>query len=173
MWDLSRAAYTTAHGNTGSFNPLSKTRDRTRNLVAPSRIHFRYATVGIPLWVFLVVICFGGFFETYLFWESLGRVGPEQPFFLQRIFLMSHVIWSLFTLLGGDRNYLCPCMSFRNSLAYLFFISLCPNLKSFYLPKAWGEASADLQSSVYAGPFSLVRLNTNSATLTSNSVSLS
>ena len=33
------------------------------------------------------------------------------------------------------------------------------------LPKAWGEASADLQSSVYVGPFSLVGFNTGSGYL--------
>ena len=32
------ATYTTAHGNAGSFNPLSKGRDRIRNLMVPSRI---------------------------------------------------------------------------------------------------------------------------------------
>ena len=32
------ATYTTAHGNAGSLNPLSKGRDRTRNLMVPSQI---------------------------------------------------------------------------------------------------------------------------------------
>ncbi len=33
------ATYIASHGNAGSFNPLSKGRDRTRNLMVPSRIH--------------------------------------------------------------------------------------------------------------------------------------
>ena len=33
------ATYTTAHGNAGSFNPLSEARDGTHNLMVPSRIH--------------------------------------------------------------------------------------------------------------------------------------
>ena len=31
------------------FNPLSKARDRTRNLMVPSRIHFCWATMGTPV----------------------------------------------------------------------------------------------------------------------------
>ena len=31
------------------LNPLSKVRDRTRNLMVPSRIHFHCATTGTPL----------------------------------------------------------------------------------------------------------------------------
>ena len=42
------ATYTTAHGNAGSFNPLSEARARTRNLMVPSRIRFCCATMGTP-----------------------------------------------------------------------------------------------------------------------------
>ena len=59
-----------SHSNTGSesrlqptpqlmampdFNPLSKARDRTHNLVVPSRIHFRSAMTGTPpSWALLI-----------------------------------------------------------------------------------------------------------------------
>ena len=42
------AIYTTAHGNAGSFNPLSKARDRTYILMDSSQIHFCWATMGTP-----------------------------------------------------------------------------------------------------------------------------
>ena len=31
------------------LNPLSKARDQTHNIMVPSQIHFRYATMGIPI----------------------------------------------------------------------------------------------------------------------------
>ena len=42
------ATYTTAHGNASLLNPLSKVRDRTCNLMVPSRIHFHCAQMGTP-----------------------------------------------------------------------------------------------------------------------------
>ena len=42
------ATYTTAHGNAGSLNPLSKARDPTCNLMVPSRIRFHCAMTGTP-----------------------------------------------------------------------------------------------------------------------------
>ena len=41
------AAYTTAHGNAGSFDPLSKARDQTCILMDTSWVCFHYATLGI------------------------------------------------------------------------------------------------------------------------------
>jgi len=46
--ELQLLAYTTAHSNARSFDPLRETRDRTRNLVDISRIHFCCAAAGTP-----------------------------------------------------------------------------------------------------------------------------
>ena len=43
------AIYTTAHGNAGSFNPLSEARDRTCVLMPASQIRFRWVKRGTPL----------------------------------------------------------------------------------------------------------------------------
>ena len=40
--------YTTAHGDTGSLNPLSKARDRTRILMDTSQVLNPRATTGTP-----------------------------------------------------------------------------------------------------------------------------
>ena len=44
------------------LNPLSKAKDRTRNLMVPSQIHFRCATMGTPWWHYF------GFYTFYFFY---------------------------------------------------------------------------------------------------------
>ena len=41
--------YTTAHGNTGSFNPLSEARIKPESSWTASQIHFHGATTGTPV----------------------------------------------------------------------------------------------------------------------------
>ena len=56
IWAMS-ATYTTAHGNSRSFKPLSETRDRICNLMVPSWIRFPCATTGTPGFLFLDPYC--------------------------------------------------------------------------------------------------------------------
>ena len=48
IWATS-ATYTTAHGNIGSFNPLSEARHQTHVLMDMSQVCYHWATTGPPL----------------------------------------------------------------------------------------------------------------------------
>ena len=52
------ATHTTAHGNTGSFNPLSKARDQICILVYTSWVRYCRATMGTPMFAFLIFILY-------------------------------------------------------------------------------------------------------------------
>ena len=43
------ATYTTAHSNSGSFNPVNEARDQTQILMDISQIHFPCTTMGTPV----------------------------------------------------------------------------------------------------------------------------
>ena len=70
--ELQPLAYTTAHGNAGSFNPLDKVRSQTHVLMDTSWVHYCCAPTGTPAVGFLVevyplqqIALFStGFFET-------------------------------------------------------------------------------------------------------------
>ena len=59
------ATYTTAQRQRQIPNPLSEARDRTRNLMVPSRIRFHWAMTGIPPPVWTAF----SHFEMQMFWR--------------------------------------------------------------------------------------------------------
>ena len=65
--------YTTALGNVGSFNPLSKARDRMCVLIDTSQIHFHRATTRILGLLSIINPFYLAFSEAYLTEEKFGH----------------------------------------------------------------------------------------------------
>ena len=87
--ELQLPAHTTAHSNTGSFNPLSKARDWTHILMDSSRVHYSWATTGTP------ILIFGLVHSTNIYWVSI--VCQTWYLALNIIVYKTHLI---FTLVG-------------------------------------------------------------------------
>ena len=51
VWDLHHSS-----GQHQIFNPLSEVRDRTRNPMVPSWVHFRCATTGTPESIIMMIL---------------------------------------------------------------------------------------------------------------------
>ena len=65
------ATYTIAHGNVGSFNTLSKARDRTRILTNTSRIPFCWDITGISISLFIMVEQYSFAYTYHMFYPFL------------------------------------------------------------------------------------------------------
>ena len=88
MWDpATSATYTTAHGNTGSLDALSKARDLTHILMDTSQVHFHCTTTGTPRLRFDKTITIGLYFvfTMYLFfWYPLEKKKRGVPVVAQQ-----------------------------------------------------------------------------------------
>ena len=113
----SSATYTTAQDNTRPLNPLSEARDQTCNLMFPSRIGFRCATMGNPrkmiLNTFHLVFYYSDCIYTCLCVIGIITVAAEAN--LKRILCMNKLCPpSLFLYYTLKMIYVILFMDFNN-----------------------------------------------------------